>query len=69
MPKALPNECEGKKPYLDKQQSIEAATAFSMKSGQRLRAYKCHVCDKFHIGHQTKKSKMKPFIRVLKMRK
>jgi len=68
MPKALPNECDGKKPYFDKQQSIDAATAFSIKSGERLRAYKCHVCDKFHIGHQTKKVKMKPDSRIKKMR-
>lgn len=70
MPNALPNECEGKKPYYDRQQAIKAATAYSLKSGQRLRAYKCHECGHIHIGHQSKKVKMKPVaIRVLKMKK
>lgn len=69
MPNPLPNECDGKKPYQNKQECISAATAFSIKKGDRLRAYKCHTCGKFHMGHQTKRSKMKPDkIRVLKFR-
>lgn len=55
MPNPLPNECDGKRPYDNKQECISAATAFSIKKGDRLRAYKCHTCQLWHFGTSNKK--------------
>lgn len=45
-------QCEGKQPFETYREASRIASygASSMEAGRNLRAYKCPVCHKFHVG-------------------
>lgn len=56
----LDNQCQGKHPYPDKESANITATHLNRLGGRRLNSYKCGVCGKFHIGHNSKGRKLQP---------
>ena len=45
-------ECGGKRPFANKTAAKRAIRSLERARGVRLEAYRCGVCDSFHLGHR-----------------
>lgn len=46
-----PGTCEGKRPYRTKKQAKAALRYIKTKGSRPGEAYRCPVCEQWHIGH------------------
>jgi hypothetical protein len=50
--KILPNQCEGKRRFIDKEMAKRASSSHHIMFASNMRVYYCLLCKGFHIGHK-----------------
>lgn len=45
--------CVSKRPYQSEEEAYGAKVAYENRTGALMSYYRCHSCNKWHIGHQS----------------